>query len=127
MYLEQLHENGACSSLMLWCLSDFEGAPDRFIKTLWNLLNEELEETDTLNEGTYPKDMSFCVASTVAAQITANKMLNELGFTPHGPVYNKKNNTSPTLWVIGIPTLLEQTKKFIASPELLNSSEVKGI
>lgn len=106
MNLVQLHQFGACSSLILYGLGDWDVSPEWFLTSFCKLFAKSVPVTPTLDAGTYPTDMSFIVASTLD-QDTAEVCLESLGFTVCGQAHNNKNDTRPTFWFATVPTVVE--------------------
>lgn len=115
MNLRQLHDYGACSSMMLYNLGDIDGGHEyNQVEALVRLWTSELETSATLNEGTYPRHMSFVVASVGPYQAGAILFLKKIGMKGTKNMWpNQKNGTTCGILVAPAVVVTQNLKKLL--------------
>ena len=118
-----LNGNFACSTLIIGNFAFLKITFPRFLEILLDSFDViggiYIEEQD----GHEITSHSFITASTTPDQReSAEVHLRKLGFKPHGPVYNKKNGTEVTFWILDIPKFIKNVTRQCK----LNKVEMEG-
>lgn len=120
-FLSQLHELGACSSLILHQLDTIR--PNRLEKWLRECFepNDVEKIRDELLGRDYDAtDFAFVVVSTSSSMEDYEEVLRHMGFYETNRVQKKKNPKNPCkFWVIELPNLLEH---FGYTPEMIKKA-----
>ena len=113
MDIEVLDHWSACSTLILSNLDNpnewGEGVSPEILKKVIKKYDDNVREGWGVH---YIREYAFVVASTEESQTEAEKTFRKLGFKKTRRVYNEKNGTNVTFWMITVSSLLRKLRKY---------------